>query len=196
MLSDYENKRINKELKALVDEYQRSYEAAHLQSEARYKTTLPAGASFYPRKGFYNAEDRQRFAAKCQGYKDKAHSLIDKAAKEIMDQNTAAPSADAANVVAVVNARQNMSVEEIDQLMTRYGHDCPMVYRALYDKAYSLGYKDFIRHPIERVAENMDSLLKKIDRAFSADDRDTTDMVIHASAFNGYVDDAFPAGEE
>ena len=111
-----------------------------------------------------------------------------------MAQNTAAPSTEAVNVVTLLNARQNVSAEEIDQLMTKYGHDCPMVYKALHEKAESLGYHDFKPHPIAEEAENMEAMTSLIDRTFTTPGTDTH-MVTSTAAFNVTTDMAFPTGE-
>lgn len=194
MLSKSEKARINKELKELVNEYKQSYEAIRQQSEAKYKTTLQAGATFHPQKGFYYEEDRQAFNTVCNRLREKAHGLIDKAALEVMAQNTAAPSTEAVNVVTLLNARQNVSADEIDQLMTKYGHDCPMVYKALHEKAQALGYHDFKPHPITEEAENMDAVSRIIDRTFSATSAENS-IVVSAAAFETTASIAFPAEE-
>lgn len=194
MLSKSEKARINKELKGLVNEYKQSYEAIRQQSEAKYKTTLQAGATFHPKNGFYYEEDRQAFNAVCDRLREKAHGLIDKAALEVMAQNTAAPSTEAVNVVTLLNARQNVSADEIDQLMTKYGQDCPMVYKALHEKAQALGYHDFKPHPIAEEAENMEAVSRIIDRTFSATSAENN-IVISAAAFETTASSAFPAEE-
>ncbi len=194
MVSKHESTRLNKELKGLMGEYKRSYEQLQRQSEAKYKTTLQPGQTFHAQQGFYDAESRAQFSSICNDLKEKAHALIDKAALEVMAENTKAPSAEAVNVVTLLNARQKVSPEEIDQLMTKYGVDCPMVYKALHEKAESLGYHDFKPHPIVEAAENMEMLNSTIDRCFNANNAEHS-MVTTTAAFGVTVDSAFPAEE-
>ena len=104
----------------------------------------------------------------------------------------AAPSAEAVNVVNLINSRQNVSAEEIEQLMNKYGAECPMVYKSLYDKAVSLGYNDFMPHETERAAENVKTLNRLIDKTFTTEDAERN-LTVAAAAFSGTVDDAFPA---
>ena len=190
-----ESARINKELKALVNEYRDSYEALRQKSEAKYKTTLQPGATFHPQKGFYYEEERAAFNSVCDRLREKAHALVDGATLDIMAQNTAAPSTEAVNVVTLLNARQNVSADEIDQLMTKYGTDCPMVYKALHEKAESLGYHDFKPHPIAQAAENVEAMNSLIDRTFGTTAAENSNMVVTTAAFNVTIDSAFPAEE-
>lgn len=194
MLSKYEKERINKELKGIVDEYKRSYETMRTASEAKYKTTLQPGATFHPRSGFYYDEDRQAFNAVCDRLKEKAHDLVNKATLEVMEKNLTAPSTEAVNMVTLLNARQNVSAEEIDQLMTKYGLDCPMVYKALHEKARSLGYHDFKPHPIAEEAENIEAMTRAIDSAISSN-RAENSIVTSTAALSATIDQAFSIGE-
>lgn len=194
MLTAKEKTSINKELKAITEEYKRSYQILQQKSEQKYKTTLRPGEVFHKRDGFYYEEDRREFQDICNKLSAKAHELVDSVATSLTEQNTAAPSTEAANVVMLMSARKDVSADEIDQLMTRYGHDCPMVYRALYEKAQSLGYHDFKQHPITEDADNVNALITSIDRTFQAQSAEHS-LVISAAAFDATTDAAFPATE-
>lgn len=194
MLTKQEKATLNKELKALLDEYQQRYESQRQASEAKYKTSLKAGETFHEQKGFYYDRDRQTFNNFCEHLKERAHKLIDKAAMEVMAQNTAAPSTEAVNVVTLVNSRQNVPVDEIDQLMTKYGLTCPMVYNALKEKAESLGYRDFRPHPITEEAEGMEAMLRAIDRTFTSASAENS-MVANTAAYAVTADQVFNTGE-
>ena len=195
MVTKLESARLNKELKGLMSDYQRSYEILRQKSEDRAKTALRPGQTFHEQKGFYDESSRAEFQDICKGLREKAHALIDGAALEVMAENTKAPSTEAVNVVTLLNARQNVSPEEIDQLMTKYGHDCPMVYKALHEKAESLGYHDFKPHPITEAAESIEALNRVIDRSFDAYNAEQRSMGATTGAFDVTVDSAFPAGE-
>ena len=194
MLSKYENERINKELKGIVDEYKRSYSIMREKSEAKYKTTLKPGAVFNPRSGFYYDEDRQAFTDVCNRLKVRAHDLVNKATLEVIDKNLTAPSTEAVNMLTLLNTRQNISADEIDQLMTKYGQDCPMVYKALHEKAQALGYHDFKPHPITEAVENIEAMSKAIDSCISSD-RAEYNLVSSTAALNVTIDQAFSIGE-
>lgn len=193
MISKLENERINQELKKIVNDYKSSYEILRQKSETKYKNSLQPGATFHARPGFYYDEDRAAFEEVCDSLRKKAHAIVDGAALEIMAQNTAAPSNEAVNVVTLINSRQNVSAEEIDQLMTKYGQDCPMVYKALHEKAQSLGYRDFKPHPITEVAENIERLSGTIDSSISAFNE--RNMVATTAGLGVTIDTAFPTEE-
>lgn len=194
MVSKEEKTRINRELKGIIDEYKRNYEKMRRISEEHYKTTLKAGETFNPHEGFYFDEDRRAFQAICDSLKDRANEVIRGAALQVMAQNTAAPSTEATNVITLLNSRQNVSADEIDQLMTKYGADCPMVYNALLEKADSLGYHDFRPHPVTAEAESIEAMANIIDKTFIAN-RAEHNMVSTTAAFTGTADAAFPAEE-
>lgn len=194
MLSKFEKGTINKELKGIVDEYKNNYEAMRKASETKYKTTLQPGAIFHQKNGFYFEEDRQAFNAVCNRLKVKAHDIITKAELEVMEKNLTAPSTEAVNVVTLLNTRQNVSADEIDQLMTKYGLDCPMVYKALHEKAESLGYHDFKQHPITEQAENIANMSRTIDSAISCASAENS-IVTSTAALNVTIDQAFSIEE-
>lgn len=193
MLTKTENERINSELKKLTAQYCTDYDILRQKSEAKYKNSLRPGAVFHAQQGFYYAEDKEEFEQICKGLREKAHALIDSVALDLMAKNTAAPSTEAVNVVTLLNVRQNVSADEIDQLMTKYGHDCPMVYKALYEKAESLGYHDFKPHPTAEAAENIEQLKSLIDNRLTAYNEGR--MATAAAALDMTIDAAFPAGE-
>ena len=185
-----DNARINKELKALANQYKENYETMRRISENRYKTSLKAGQVFHEHDGFYDDQTKADFAKKCDDLKAKAHDLIDDLTLKVIAENTAAPSTEAVNVVALINARQNVSVDEIDQLMTVYGHDCPMVYKALQEKAESLGYHDFKPHPTAQLAEDLGRISSVIDRTFTANN---VSIAGKLAGLETEVDITFPA---
>ena len=194
MLSKTETATLNKKLKDLKDQYKRSYEILQQKSEAKYKTTLKTEQTFNARQGFYYDEDRQEFQKICNELREQAHRIVDAITNGYSEQNTKAPSTEAANVVTLIGARKNISADEIDQLMTRYGHDCPMVYAALLEKAQGLGYRDFKPHPVTEAAENMQALSGIIDKTFNAS-RAEGNMVSTLAAFDVATDTALPTGE-
>lgn len=192
-MTKVENDRINRELKKIVDDYKTSYEVLRKKSEEKYKNSLQPGETFHAKPGFYFKEDKAAFEKVCKDLREQAHSLLDGAALEIMAQNTAAPSNEAVNVVTLLNSRQKVSADEIDQLMTKYGQDCPMVYRALHEKAQSLGYRDFKPHPITEAAENIERLSGTIDSSISAFNE--RNMVATTAGLGVTIDTAFPTEE-
>lgn len=194
MLTKTENARINKELNKLIGEFKTSYEMLRKISEDKYKSTLKPYETFKPREGFYYDTERQLFNTECERFKEKAHALVDKAALEIIAENTKAPSTEAVNVVNLISARKEVSADEIDQLMTKYGHECPMVYKALHEKAVSLGYYDFKPHPINEAAENMEVAMRMIDTTFSANCAEHS-IVTTPAALETTIARAFPAEE-
>ena len=191
MLSKAENTRLNRELKELIDKYQRNYDDLRQTSENRYKASLQPGQTFHAKQGFYDDQTKAEFAKVSDEYWEKAHKLVDQATLDIMEANTAAPSTEATNTIMLLNTRQNVSESELDQLMSRYGRDCPQAYRALYEIGQRMGYHNFNQHPVAAAAENVDRLNSVIDRTFNVGSADRN-MVVNAAAFVATLNDAFP----
>ena len=185
---------MNKALKDLTEQYRRSFEILHQKSEEKYIKSLNAGAVVHKQNGFYYDEDRQEFQAICDELREQAHKVIDGITAGLTEETMKAPSTEAVNVITLMSARKNVSADEIDNLMTKYGHECPMVYNALLEKAESLGYRDFKPHPITKEAENMTALSNIIDRTFSAA-RAEGNMVSTLAAYDSTIDMALPTGE-
>ena len=195
MLSKSENAKLNKDLKALVNRYKQDYEIARKASEDRYKTTLKPGEVFRAKQGFYFDDDRQIFKEKvADKLKAEAHELIKLAALELSTLNTKAPDTEAVNVLSVLNARQNVSADEIDELMTKYGLECPMIYKAMREKAESLGYHDFKPHPVSEKAEDMDAFSRVIDSTFDVY-RAENNLISSVAAYEVTADRCFPVEE-
>lgn len=195
MLSKIETARLNRQLKELGDKYRNAYDSLRQTSENRYKASLQPGQTFHTRQGFYYNEERQAFREACEDLKQEAHRLVDKLALDLMAENTKAPTAEAVNVVALLNTRSEVSADEIDELMTVYGRDCPLIYKSLKEKAESLGYRDFLEHPVTRQAENMKALTDVIDRTFDPIRAENHNMAVTVAGLTSTVDMALPAGE-
>lgn len=187
------NAEINADLKNLVASFKENYDIAVRKSEERYKTTLQPGQVFQRRDGFYSDADRTAFEKVCTSCREKAQGIIDAVKTDLVMKNTAAPSNDAVNMLAVVNSRQDLSENELDQLMTRYGSECPMVYKALHEKARSLGYHDFKQHPITDAAEKIEQLGAIIDRTMTTNYSGST--VAAVTGLNDTIDAAFPTDD-
>lgn len=195
MLTPSEKTSINRELKGIISEYESSYKRLQAQSEARYKSALAPGEVFTPVKGFYGDEERQYFQGICNKLSERAHKFVDSVANHYADRLTTAPSAEAANMLTVINARKKVSAEELDLLMTRYGRDCPSVYNALLEKAESLEYHDFMPHPITKEAEKVSALMDTIDSTFNNARKAENNLDSAVLAFSYAVNEAFPATE-
>lgn len=188
--------KLNKELKAISENFRQSYEIARTASENRYKQALPPGAIFHPRNGFYDQESKNRFKADCDTYRQKAHALLDDATKDLMDEYTKAPTTEAVNVITLLATRKDVSADEIDQVMLKYGTDCPQAYKALFEIAQGHGYHDFMRHPVEVQAEAVRDLDRAIDRCFDASAAERSGAKICAAGFDTTVDQTFPVEGE
>ena len=192
MIKRYTAQKLNKELKAIASRFEDDFRVSRQASEDAYKKNMKPGQVFHSRPGFYSDEDSKRFAESSEKYKAEAHQLLDEVALTVQDQITRAPSTDAVNSIMLLSNRKDVSSDEIDMLMNKYGKDCPQAYKALREIAESHGYYDFVEDPVSRQAENIMILANSIDRSFDASKAASSGTVAQVAGFCANVDQAFP----
>ena len=193
MIKGYRAEKLNKELKQIAEQYRDTYENARRISEENYKKTLAPGQIFHARQGFYDESSKASFANECERFRVKAHSLLDSVTIELIDETTKAPSTEAVNAISLLTSRKDVSADELDLFMTKYGQDCPLAYASLKEIAENHGYRDFIEHPLKEQAENVQILANSIDRTFDEYRGETGNVIAAVAGFCANVDQAFPA---
>lgn len=175
------NERTNKELKSILSQFKDSYRIACDSSRNAYMKTLSAGAQV-PKEGMIYGEDRRReFESMCAGYRDKALEILNKVGTELREKATEAPSTEAVNSITLLNMRKNITEDEIDNLLTRYG-DNPQAWETIVSIARDHDIHAFNDHPIKRQIEAVDGLARTMERTISAQ-----------SANGGHASDGFLA---
>ena len=201
MIDKYDRKNYNTKLKDISNRMVETYNVMRQASENKFKASMKVGETFHPQSGFYYDEDRNLFKEQCNKLKDEAMKIVSEVTDRLAAQYTKAPTADAVNVVNLVNAIQSkdfINADTIDILLTRYGTDNPMVYNAIREKADSLGYRgEFKKHPIEREIEDVKNLEYQIGKNFYYREmEDSSSVVIQKSALEQAIDSAFPCDSE
>ncbi|MCR5769387.1 MAG: hypothetical protein K6G45_13045 [Lachnospiraceae bacterium] len=193
MIDQYERKKLNAGLKEISNKMKSLYNVIRQSSETEYRDSLKPYEMFKPQEGFYSEKHRQEYCDRVNELKAQARDLLADYSEELTKEYTKSPTAEAVNVVNLVNARKEISAEEIDNLMNRYGIDCPMVYNALKEKAISMKYLDFRDHPIKTDYDNMEMLQRDITRLDGKSIEQNP--VISFAALNQVIDMAFPCEE-
>lgn len=165
MLSAYKSTKANRNLKAIMKSYRDNYESLCDSSRKDYIQTLGAGSRVPAEGRLYTDAAREDFAEKCRSYRSEVRSIIDDALSDLKAESTKAPDADAVNVVSLLKTRSNVSEQEIDDLLTRYGKDCPQIWRAIKDIAASNKHYYVPDHPVDAVINDISDLGSSIDRA-------------------------------
>ncbi len=193
MIKGYKAKTLNQELKAIANDFVTQYNIRRDASEKAYKTTLTPGQIFHSKNGFYEDVQRNLFNSEADEFRNKAHAVLDNVALELMDETTKAPTIEALNAITLLANRKDITADEIDMFMTKYGQDCPLAYKALKEIAESHNYHDFADHPLGEQAENVQILANSIDRTFSPGNAEYGNIEVSVAGFCANVDQAFPA---
>ena len=193
MIKGYKAKELNTELKTIARNLSDNYEKMRQISEKRFKASLAPGQIFHPRSGFYDNTIREQFARDCEKVRAEAHRLLDDVTVKLTDQATEAPTAEAVNTINLLAVRKDVSADEIDMFMNKYGQNCPVAYKALKEIAEAHGYHDFADHPLGEQAENVQILAESIDSTFNAGRFENGNAVIITEGFCANVEQAFPA---
>ena len=147
---------MKEQLKQITAQYQQTHDALCEQSRKEYMNSLPPGSSIPEPGRFYTDEARAQFAKECHELRAKKDEILGGVLEEINGKITAPPSTDAVNTVALLNARENVSEDEYDALLTKYKDDVP-AYRAIKDSAVKHGYRGvFKEHPLDEYAQRID----------------------------------------
>lgn len=196
MITGYRAKDLNTRLKKLASDFRSEYDSQRTRSEENFKKILAPGQRFTPQNGFYNEEDRLAFSQAAADYRRKAHDILDDAARELSEAASVAPSTDAVNSILLMQGMKNLSAEEIDSAMNRFGQDCPLAYKRLKEIAMDHGYHDFKDHPLGAQAEAVQILEQNIDRTFSGANAEKGSIVALTAGFSAQTDMAFPVPAE
>lgn len=126
----YLDEKANKELKSILSQFVDAYRIVCENSRNEYMKTLAPGAQI-PKEGVIYGEDfKKEFDSMCAGYRNKALEIVEKKLSELRDKATEAPSTEAVNSIALLNMRKDITEDEIDNLLTRYG-DNAQVWKTL-----------------------------------------------------------------
>lgn len=193
----FTKQRVNKDLKSLTSRFKDGYRITCESSRNAHMRTLSPGSPMPPQGIIYGDNIRKEFESECSGYRVKAREIIDEALQDLKKKETEAPTNEAVNSITLLNLRKEITENEIDDLLTRYGKDNPQAWRAINSIAYDHGIKVFKDHPVYEEIEAVEALGKTLEKTISLSSAESG----HAS--DGYItlvdeqiDNVFPSGEE
>lgn len=136
---------INKELKVIVDNFNKEFGEVSEESRIEYLQQLtPNSNVMSPQKGkIYGDRHRSTFEESCRAKRSAAALLIDKEINILNKKMSEAPTQDAVNSVTMLSMRKNITSEEIQKLLDAYG-DNDMTRSTIIDLAKEHNVKDYI----------------------------------------------------
>lgn len=111
----------NKELKALIDEFNQDFKISSEASRSEVLKSLRGGEKAPESGKIYGDSNREEFNSRAAEYRAKASELVQKEIDKVNDAMTEAPSDDAVRALTVVGMRDNVSREEFEALFNKYG---------------------------------------------------------------------------
>ena len=196
-MGKFSNERINKDLKSIMSQFRDSYKSMSDASRLEYIKTLAPGANVPEEGRIYGDDRRAEFESMCQGYRAKVSDFIQGAIKDLKNKVTESPSPDAVNTITLLNLRSDVTPEEIDDLIDRYG-DNVQAYKAIVSIANEKKIKGLdVIHPIEieiRDAEDLESAIERSLNIASATSGHTSDAFL--DMIDLQIDNAFPTDGE
>lgn len=146
----------NKELKALIDEFNQDFKISSEASRNEALRRLNGGEKAPASGRIYGEQNREEFKSRAREYAAKASALVQAEIDKLNDKMTEAPTDDAVRALTVVGMRDNVSREEFEALLNRYGNNYQsektIINLAAKNKIY------FDREPLEQKLDDLEGL--------------------------------------
>lgn len=130
----------NYELKVILDKYAQDY--AHTAEASRNAFMQSAkGGDIIPVPGrIYGNDYRAQFEEQCRGYQAEAAKILDEVISATRAEATEAPSQEAVRVVQMLQLREELTADEVHNLLSVYGSNA-QAYKAIASVAASKGVR-------------------------------------------------------
>ena len=156
-------KTIKDNLKTIYGDYCKEYQRGADASYKRRLSELKAGDVAPASRGFFYADDRDRFAERASDYREKARAVVDDAMQEVRVRKTDSPTTEAVNYINLLRNKHNVTEEEISNAVERYG-DNYSCYHALRDIAEDNHVLTLDVHPLDKITEGLENTLSSINQ--------------------------------
>lgn len=182
----------NFQLKQLVDEFGSAFQTIAEESRTALMRHSTAGERIPVPGRLYGNEYRAQFTARCDEIRGAVAAVINEQIDNIKATMAEAPSADAVNTVQMLALRDDITADEINVVLEKYGENYQAA-KAIISVAASKGLRGWSCSADSRLEdlENLRSVMRRTINATSAENG-------HAS--NGYlemlkiqIDSALPA---
>lgn len=129
---------VKEQLREIVREFMDEYSTTCTASRNEYIKGLRPGEPTPPEGKIYGSEYQKAFDDRATIYRDKVDSILGSMLDEVLKAKTKAPDSDVANTIVLLSSRDNVTEEDIREMVSAYG-DNYQVYRALQDIAKKNG---------------------------------------------------------
>lgn len=184
----------NVRLKSIVSEWADTYRRTVERSRQEFVATAQGGETIPAAGRLCGKAAYTAFEDQCAAYREEAQNIIEESLQQLREKMVEAPSADAVHAVELLALRADITKDEVELLLEKYGGNV-QAYKAIASVASKNGIRGYVS-PLETRAQDMETLQAAFRRSISA-----------ASAENGHaspgfcdmlqmqVDQAFPVEE-
>ena len=155
----------NLRLQQIVDQFGETYRALCEASRAAFMASLRGGDRIPAPGHIYGKEFGEQFSAKCREFMDAAAAIIDEQTAVVREKLVEAPSTEAVNTVQLLALRDELTEEEVDGLLARYGENA-QVFKAIVSVSAAKGLRGW-KCPLDERLEDLNGLLVTLRRTFT-----------------------------
>lgn len=160
------NRNISENLKKVLRACEDDFKCTARASREELIKTLEPGQPAPSEGVIYGDEFKKGYKKRTEGYQADIAEILDKHVADLKKKATEAPSVEAVSSISLLNMRTNITRQEVEDLLERYG-DNPQAYNTISNIARNHDIQGIGSHPISEAAANAeglrDTLIKAID---------------------------------
>ena len=168
----------NYQLKNILDKFAKDYQTTAEASRVAFMQSAKGGDMIPAPGHIYGNDYKARFEDRCREYQTEAETVLTNIIADARAKATEAPSAEAVRVVQMLQLREDLTADEVNNLLSVYG-DNAQAYKAIASVAAS---KDVHVPPCP-----IDEELKALEDL----QRDMAKTLTLSSAESGHTTDSF-----
>lgn len=159
------NEKVNK----IIDDFKFDFAVTSKKSREKYLMTLSPGTSIPKDNRIFDPNEVKAFQDRSMEYRAEIDNIFNDCIAEIKKAKTASPSSEAVNVISLLSSRDNVSAEELNDVINEYG-DNYQIYRACQDISNKNHLGLLENHPLQTKEQNIQDLQSSIDRIMNYSD--------------------------
>lgn len=129
---------VKEQLRQIAKEFMDEYNIHCTTSRNALIKSMRPGEPVPPEGEIYGIDYQNAFNERASLYRSKVDTILDAKLDEALKAKTKAPEADVANTIVMLSARDNVTEDDINDMVSAYG-DNYQVYRSLQDIAKKNG---------------------------------------------------------
>lgn len=159
----------NGKVKKIIDDFRTDFAKTVESTRANYVKSLPAGATIPGENKIFDPAEVDAFTGRANKYRQDATDILNSCLEDISKKKTESPSSDAVNLLTLMSARQNVTADELNDVINNYGSNY-QVYRACQDISVKNNLGHLSDHPLQVKEQSINDLQNNLNRLFTYGD--------------------------